>query len=117
MPERVRAAVAEPGPPLPELDVPPLPARHRGRWWRLGMLLLIVAAAVVAGRLLGLDRFTQAATLRATVDELRHLRWIAPAFVAAYALGASIGLPATPFTFTGAAGRKSCRQLTTPGGV
>ena len=74
-----------------------------GRWWRFGMFLLVIAGAVVVGKALGLGRYTQAATLRQTVETLRHLPWVAPGFVAAYTLGASIGLPATPFTFTGAA--------------
>ena len=64
---------------LPEVD----PAPHRGRWWKLAVLLAIIAGAVVLGRLLGLGRFTQAATLRTMVEELRHLRWIVPGFVAA----------------------------------
>lgn len=86
----------------PPLDPVPSTARH-GRWWRLGLLLLIILGAVVLGRWLGLARYTQPAVLRQTVDDLRHLEWIVPGFVAAYALGASVGLPATPFTFTGAA--------------
>lgn len=90
-------------PVLPQIEFTPVGGPQRGRWWKLGALLAIFVGAVVLGRALGLGRYTQAATLRALVDDLRHLRWIAPAFVAAYSVGASIGLPATPFTFTGAA--------------
>jgi uncharacterized membrane protein YdjX (TVP38/TMEM64 family) len=67
------------------------------------VFVAVIAGAIIAGKLLGLGRYTQAAQLRHTVDTLRDLPWIAPGFVAAYTLGASIGLPATPFTFTGAA--------------
>lgn len=76
---------------------------HHGRWWRFGVLLVVVAAAVVVARLLGLGRYTSAAALQETVERLRDLRWIMPAFVAAFALGASIGLPATPFYLMGGA--------------
>jgi uncharacterized membrane protein YdjX (TVP38/TMEM64 family) len=76
---------------------------RRGRWFRFGIFLAMVALAIVVGKWLGLGQYTQEAKLRETVEALRHLRWIAPGFVAAYTIGASIGLPATPFTFTGAA--------------
>jgi uncharacterized membrane protein YdjX (TVP38/TMEM64 family) len=90
-------------PPSSEPTVALPPGPQHGLWWRLGVLLLIIAAAVLVGRLLGLGRYTSAAMLQATVESLRHLRWIMPGFVAAFALGASIGLPATPFYLMGGA--------------
>ena len=90
-------------PPPPEPVDTALPRPHHGLWWRLGVLLLVVVAAVAVGRLLGLGRYTSASVLQETVLRLRHLRWIMPGFVAAFALGASIGLPATPFYLMGGA--------------
>lgn len=90
-----------PLPPEPPDASSPRPPH--GLWWRLGVLLLVVAAAVLAGRLLGLGRYTSAGVLQETVARLRHLRWIMPGFVAAFAFGASIGLPATPFYLMGGA--------------
>lgn len=83
-------------------DEEPTGARH-GRLWRLGLLVVIILGAVVLGKWLGITRYTKPAALQQAVEDLRHLRFIVPGFIAAYALGASIGLPATPFTFTGAA--------------
>ena len=88
--------------PLEDADAHP-PRPQHGLWWRLGVLLLVVAAAVVVGRLLGLGRYTSAGALQETVERLRHLRWIMPGFVAAFVLGATIGLPATPFYLMGGA--------------
>ena len=100
-PERGDAPAAL-DPELPELDVPPPPVHHP-RWWRLGVLLLIILGAILVGRLLGIGQYTHAATLQETVEDLRHLRWIMPGFVAAFTLGATIGLPATPFYLMGGA--------------
>ena len=92
---------------LPEPPVvtglPVMPPPQRGRWVRLAVLLVIIAGAVLVGRLLGIGQYTHASTLQDTVEDLRHLRWILPGFIAAFALGATIGLPATPFYLTGGA--------------
>lgn len=91
----------------PDLAVasPPGPGDRpqHGLWWRLGVLLLIIAGAVLVGRVLGLGRYTSADALQGAVERLRHVPWIMPGFVAAFALGASIGLPASPFYLMGGA--------------
>jgi uncharacterized membrane protein YdjX (TVP38/TMEM64 family) len=98
-PEEVRVSAPH---EVPTLDLPPARPAH-GRWWRLGVLVLIIAGAILVGRMLGLGQYTHATRLQDAVEELRHLRWIMPGFVVAFALGASIGLPATPFYLTGGA--------------
>ena len=63
---------------------------------------LIVVAALVAWRM-GLFELRDPARLAAAVRRAREVRAIAPLFVLLYAIVATFGLPATPFTLAGGA--------------
>ena len=86
-------------PPSPP---PPAPARGHATWLRLALLAAIVVAAILGARALGLTGGDVASTA-ASIRELRGRPWIAPAFVAVYALTAAVGIPATILTLAGGA--------------
>ncbi len=70
---------------------------------RLAILLAIVAAAVVLAWRLGVFDLRDPHQLAAAVRRARGVSGIAPLFVVVYAVVATFGLPATPFTLAGGA--------------
>lgn len=79
---------------------------RRGRgipWLKVTILAVIVVGAVWIARITGLARVSDLPTLAATVQRVRGIPWAPPAFVAFYAIVATVGLPALPLTLAGGA--------------
>ncbi len=70
---------------------------------RVAVLTALIAAAVLVAWRLGLFGLRDPARLAAAVRRARGVRAIMPLFVAVYAIVATFGLPATPFTLAGGA--------------
>jgi uncharacterized membrane protein YdjX (TVP38/TMEM64 family) len=75
----------------------------RAPWLRLAALAALVLLAYWAARALGLAGGRDLATTAESIRGLRGRPWIAPAFVAVYAVAAAVGLPATILTLAGGA--------------
>jgi uncharacterized membrane protein YdjX (TVP38/TMEM64 family) len=67
------------------------------------MLGAVLAAAWLLADRLGLLAYADPAKLGEAVRAAREVSWAAPAFVAAYAVVATLGLPGTPLTLAGGA--------------
>lgn len=67
------------------------------------MLVALLVGAYLAARAAGLTRLTDPAQLSAAVRGLRERRFIAPAFVGAYALATALALPGSVLTIAGGA--------------
>lgn len=72
-------------------------------WLRLALLVAVLLGAWFTARAMGLFDALQFDRLPALIREARTVTWAAPAFVAAYTVFASLGLPATPLTLAGGA--------------
>lgn len=72
---------------------------------RVKMLLLVglLAAAWVGARTVGVFEALELARLAEHIRQVRLVTWAPAAFVLVYAVVASLGLPATPFTLAGGA--------------
>jgi uncharacterized membrane protein YdjX (TVP38/TMEM64 family) len=70
---------------------------------RLGLFAAILVAAWVLARALGVTDQLTPSGIVAAVERLRAMPWILPAFIAAYAVVAGLGLPGTPMTLAGGA--------------
>jgi uncharacterized membrane protein YdjX (TVP38/TMEM64 family) len=79
------------------------PAGRRAAYLKLALLLAIVAGALVAARALGLFRFTDLPTLARTVRGLEQRPYMAPLFVAIYALATTLALPGSVLSLAGGA--------------
>jgi uncharacterized membrane protein YdjX (TVP38/TMEM64 family) len=80
------------------------PASTRSRTWlRLGVLLLVIALAVVGAHRIGLLDLRDPERLAQAVRDARSIPALPFLFVAAYALANSFGLPGTIFTLAGGA--------------
>ncbi|MBL0889053.1 MAG: DUF547 domain-containing protein [Gemmatimonadaceae bacterium] len=75
----------------------------RSPWLRLLLLLLLLVGAWLVARATGVLDQLQLDRLPVLIREFRQFAWAAPAFVAAYAIIATVGLPATPLTLMGGA--------------
>lgn len=75
----------------------------RSPWTRLTLLALVLLGAWLTARSTGILSELQLDRLPALVREVRRFAWAAPAFVLAYAIIATVGLPATPLTLVGGA--------------
>jgi uncharacterized membrane protein YdjX (TVP38/TMEM64 family) len=79
------------------------PAPRARALLRLGALAAVLVAAYVVARRTGVLELRDPATLADLVRRAQQVPWAAPAFVAAYAVIASLGLPGTPLTLAGGA--------------
>ena len=68
---------------------------------RVVIVATIVAAVLVVAWRYGLFAIRDRERLTAAISEVRGLRFLAPAFVMTYAVGAAAGVPATPLTLAG----------------
>ncbi len=81
----------------------PVPVSKRVVVFRLAILVVLMAGAVLLASRLGLFDLRDPRHLAAAVRRAREVRWIAPLFVVVYGIVAAFGLPATPFTLAGGA--------------
>lgn len=88
-------------PRAPQHDGPSV--SRRGTLVRVAVFAALIAAAVLVAWRLGLFELRDPARLAAAVRHARDVRAIAPLFVVVYAIVATFGLPATPFTLAGGA--------------
>ena len=65
------------------------------------IVVTIVAAVLIVAWKYGLFAIHDRERLIAAIAEVRGIRFLAPAFVATYAIGAAVGVPATPLTLAG----------------
>jgi uncharacterized membrane protein YdjX (TVP38/TMEM64 family) len=65
------------------------------------IVVTIVAAVLILAWRYGLFAIHDRERLLATIAEVRGVRFLAPAFVVTYAIGAAAGVPATPLTLAG----------------
>ena len=79
------------------------PLSRRVVLFRLGILVVLMAGAVLVASRLGLFDLRDPRHLAAAVRRARGVRGIAPLFVVVYGVVATFGLPATPFTLAGGA--------------
>lgn len=79
------------------------PLSRRATLVRVAVLVALIAAAVFAAWKFGLFGLRDPARLADAVRRARSVRAIAPIFVVVYAIVATFGLPATPFTLAGGA--------------
>lgn len=77
-------------------------SRSRGLF-RLGALFAVLAGAWLLADGLGLLAYADPAKLGEAVRAARSVPWAAPAFIATYAIVATLGLPGTPLTLAGGA--------------
>lgn len=84
-------------------DAPAPAAPGRGTFVRLLVLVALLAGAYLVARALGLSRVTDPEVLARVVREVRERRFVAPAFVAAYAIGTALALPGSVLTIAGGA--------------
>ncbi len=78
-------------------------ASLRSPWLRLALLAVLLIGVWLIARASGILDLLELDRLPSLIREARAVAWAAPAFVAAYALVASLGLPATPLTLAGGA--------------
>lgn len=70
---------------------------------KLALLILILAGALLAAHALGAFRFRDPTELAGAVRSLRERRFVAPLFVATYALATALALPGSVLTIAGGA--------------
>jgi uncharacterized membrane protein YdjX (TVP38/TMEM64 family) len=70
---------------------------------RIGIVLLVVAVALLGAWRAGLFALGDRAALAAAIERARAVRYVGPLFVITYAIAAAVGVPATPFTLAGGA--------------
>lgn len=70
---------------------------------RVGIVVIGVVAALLVARHLGLFELGDRVALVAAIERARSTPYVMPLFVTAYAVGAAVGVPATPFTLAGGA--------------
>jgi uncharacterized membrane protein YdjX (TVP38/TMEM64 family) len=70
---------------------------------RIVIVLVISGVAVFALWRAGLFSLSDRERLVTAIDRVRDLRYAAPVFVVTYAIGAAVGVPATPLTLAGGA--------------
>ncbi len=75
----------------------------RGAAVRLGALVVIFGLVILIASQMGLGALSDPAVVLDTVERVRGIPYITLLFVAAYAVVAAVGLPATPFTLAGGA--------------
>ena len=75
----------------------------RATWLKLFFFAALLAGAFLVARALGLSRLADAAELSGAVHSLRDRPFIAPAFVATYAVATALGLPGSALTIAGGA--------------
>jgi len=75
----------------------------RAPLFRLTLLVLVLVGAWFVARATGVLDVLQVDRLPALIRAARTLAWAGPVFVLAYAVMASLGLPATPLTLAGGA--------------
>jgi uncharacterized membrane protein YdjX (TVP38/TMEM64 family) len=75
----------------------------RSPWLRLLLFVLVLVGAWLVARATGVLDQLQFDRLPELIREVRQFAWAAPAFVAGYAIIATVGLPATPLTLMGGA--------------
>ena len=79
------------------------PQERRNIYLKLAALVILIAAALLAFRALGLSRYTNVATLSSLVQGLRAKPHIGILFVGAYALATTLALPGSILTIAGGA--------------
>ena len=72
-------------------------------WLKAVVLALVIAAASLIAWRLGFFALRDSRRLAAAIQRAREIRGIVPLFVGAYALVATVGLPAFPLTLAGGA--------------
>lgn len=77
------------------------PASRGAAIRRVAVFVLVLAVAAVVAWKLGVFGLRDRHTLLATIREVRTHRLLVPAFIAAYAVAVTFGLPASPFTLAG----------------
>ena len=80
-----------------------IPARRSARARRIGIALTVVGIAILIAWRSGLFALHDRVVLAAAVERARTVPYVAPLFVAIYALGAAFGVPVTPLTIAGGA--------------
>ncbi|MBA3585926.1 MAG: TVP38/TMEM64 family protein [Gemmatimonadetes bacterium] len=88
----------------PRSDPPPQSGPNRVRaLGRAALFLLVLVAAALLAWKLGAFELRDRGTLLATIREVQSHRLLVPAFVAAYVVAVTFGLPASPLTLAGGA--------------
>lgn len=77
------------------------PDRNGWSWPRALSVGVIAAALLVAAWRFGLFAIHDRERLAAAIARARGVRFLAPGFVAVYAIAAAVGVPATPLTLAG----------------
>lgn len=77
-------------------------ARQRGLL-RIGALIAVLGSAWLLADRLGVLEYADPAKLGEAIRAARSVPWAAPAFIVAYAVVATLGLPGTPLTLAGGA--------------
>lgn len=75
----------------------------RSPWLRLSLFVLVLLGVWFTARTTGVLDELQLERLPVLVREVREFTWVVPAFVVGYAIIATVGIPATPFTLMGGA--------------
>lgn len=92
---------------MPSEPVDPAPsgpaAPRRRALIRLIVFLAIIAVVVVVAWRLGVLDLSDRATLLRAIARVREMPWLIPAFIIAYAVAITFGLPASAFTLAGGA--------------
>jgi uncharacterized membrane protein YdjX (TVP38/TMEM64 family) len=88
----------QPAPDAPQ----PTPPRTNALF-RLGLLVVVLGGAWMLADRTGLLAYAEPTKLGEAVRAAREVPWAAPAFIAAYAIVATLGLPGTPLTLAGGA--------------